>query len=269
MCAMDIFEEISRLERDGKACALCTVVEVRGSAPQQPGSKMVVLGDGGHRGTVGGGALEHEVVRRAITAIETGRRELYRVNLGPDLGMACGGGVSVFIDPLSAAPRLVVVGAGHIGRDLCAMAARVGFSVTVADARPEWADPAALPDASEVICGDPVDVLAGLTIDDGTYVVLVSHSHAVDQRVLGSILDREWTYLGMIASRLKVKQVFEELRQEGADPERLARVHSPIGLRIGSVDPAEIAVSILAELIRVRRAAPVDPDVAFDKINPT
>ena len=268
MRAMKLFEEIARLESDGAACALCTIVEVRGSVPQQPGSKMVVLGDGSHRGTVGGGALEHEVVRRARAAIDRGRAELYKANLGPDLGMACGGGVSVFIDPLSIAPKLVIVGAGHIGRDLCPMAARVGFSVTVVDSREEWADPAAFPDAATVLCGDPVDVLAGSSVREDTYLVLVSHSHAVDQQVLGSVLEQDWRYLGMIASKLKVKQVFAELQEQGADPQQLAKVHSPIGLRFGAIDPAEIAVSILAELIRVKRQAPADPGTAFDRVKP-
>jgi len=269
MRAMKLFEEIVKLDSEGAACALCTIVEVRGSAPQQPGSKILVLADGGHRGTVGGGALEHEVVRRAVAAIESGRSELYEANLGPDLGMACGGGVAVFIDPLQLAPKLIVVGAGHIGRDLCPMATRVGFSVTVVDARPQWADPEAFPDAADVICGDPVDVLAGLSIGENTFVVLVSHSHAVDQRVLGSVLERDWRYLGMIASRTKVKQVFRELQEEGADPQRLALVHSPIGLRIGSIDPAEIAVSILAELIRIKRGADEAPEISFDRLKPT
>ncbi len=260
---MTIFEELANMQKQGRACVLCTVVETRGSVPQVPGARMLVHPDGATAGTVGGGALEHEVRRRALEALERGTAELWTANLGPDLGMACGGGVSVFIEPLFAAPRLLIFGAGHIGRDLCAMAARAGFRPTVIDERDEWADDAAFPDASVVLCGDPVALLPDLAVDGDTYVVLVSHSHAVDQRVLGAALDLPWRYLGMIASKRKVEQVFGELEAEGADPLRLARVRSPIGLKIGGMDPGEIAVSILAELIRIRRGKPEDPATSF------
>lgn len=260
---MRVFEELARLEKQGAACVLCTVLQTRGSVPQKPGSKMVVREDGSIVGTVGGGALEHEIRRRAVEALRTGECELYDAKLGPDLGMACGGAVTAFIEPLFAAPDLIVVGAGHIGRDLCAMASRAGFRVTVVDAREEWAAPDAFPDAAAVMAADPVAVLDELPLGPNAYVVLVSHSHDVDQRVLGEMAGRTWNYLGMIASKRKVAQVFAALEDQGVDPDRLAQVHSPIGMKIGSIDPGEIAVSILAELIRVRRGKPADPATAF------
>jgi len=260
---MRVFEELARLEKQGAACVLCTVLQTRGSVPQKPGSKMVVRVDGTIVGTVGGGALEHEIRRRAGEALRSGEPELYEARLGPDLGMACGGAVTAFIEPLFAAPDLIIVGAGHIGRDLCAMASRAGFRVTVVDQREEWATPDAFPDAASVQAADPVTVLDELPLGANAYVVLVSHSHDVDQRVLGEVASRTWHYLGMIASRRKVKQVFAALEEQGVDPDRLAQVHSPIGLKIGSVDPGEIAVSILAELIRVKRGKPADPKTEF------
>jgi xanthine dehydrogenase accessory factor len=263
MRAMTIFDDLAERTRQGRSCVLCTVVETRGSVPQVPGARMLVMPDGGSTGTVGGGALEHEVRRRALVVLDRGEAELWSANLGPDLGMACGGGVSVFIEPLFAAPRLLIFGGGHIGRDLCAMACRAGFRPIVVDERPEWAVEAAFPDAAKVLCSDPVDALGDLEVDGDTFVVLVSHSHAVDQRILGAVLDLPWRYLGMIASKRKVKQVFGELQASGADPEQLARVHSPIGLKIGGMDPGEIAVSILAELIRVRRGKPEEPATSF------
>ncbi len=250
---MKLFQELSAIEASGAPAALCTLVEARGSVPQQPGSKMIVRGDGTTAGTVGGGALEHRVIADAGGVIESGKPALVRYDTVQDLGMACGGQTAVFIDPIHVRRNLVIFGAGHIGRDLSPMAARCAFRVTVVDSRPEWADPAAFPSADRVLAGDPVALLDELPLGDDTYLVLVSHSHAVDQRILGALLDRSWRYLGMIASRRKVKKVFADLEAEGADPERLAQVHSPIGLKIGSVDPGEIAVSILAELIQIRR----------------
>ncbi len=263
---MSVFQELAKLEAQGAAGALCTVIETVGSVPQVPGARMLVRADGSTVGTVGGGALEHEVAALARAAIEDGSAPaLHAFNLQDDLGMACGGRTSVFIEPLWRAPNLVIFGAGHIGRELCAMGARVGFRVTVVDEREEWADPAALPDAAEVVAGDPVELLERLPVDEESYVVLVSHSHAVDQRILQQVVQRPSRYLGMIASRRKRKQVFDRLQDEGIDAALLQRVHSPIGLRIGAVDPAEIAVSILAELIRVRRGAPEDPESAFPR----
>ena len=260
---MDIFRELIRLEREGAPAALCTVIEASGSVPQQPGSKMVVREDGGVVGTVGGGALEHEVVQRAGESIASGEPRLLQYDTVRDLGMACGGRISVFVDPAVQRPVVIVFGAGHIGRDLAAMALRAGFRPTVVDPRPEWADPSAFPESVDVRAGDPVEMLDELPLSEDAFVVLVSHSHAVDQRILASVLPRPWRYLGMIASKRKVKQVFGELEQQGADPDQLARVHSPIGLKIGGNDPGEIAVSILAELIRVRHDKPEDPATSF------
>ncbi len=260
---MTLFSEIVKLERSGAPGVLCTLIEARGSVPQRVGSKMLVRADGTIAGTVGGGALEHAAVQRAREVLERGTPETWSIRLGPDLGMACGGAVTLFFDPLRHAPPLIVFGAGHIARDLAAMAARVGFRVVVVDGRPEWATPEAFPDATEVIAADPTTVLDRLPFGPEAYVVLVSHSHAVDQGILGAVLDRDWTYLGMIASKTKVETVFRELEAEGADPARLAQVHSPIGLKIGAIDPAEIAVSILAELVRVSRGAAEDPATAF------
>jgi xanthine dehydrogenase accessory factor len=177
--------------------------------------------------------------------------------------MACGGRAAVFIEPIQRAPELVIFGAGHIGRDLCAMAARVGFRVTVVDERPEWADVAQFPDAAAVVNDDPVAALEQLPIDAESFVVLVSHSHAVDQRILHQVAERPARYLGMIASKRKRMKVFGDLEAAGVPAEALQRVHSPIGLRIGAVDPAEIAVSILAELIRVMRDVDQDATTSW------
>jgi xanthine dehydrogenase accessory factor len=260
---MTLLQELAELEREGTPAVLCTLTETRGSVPQRVGSKMVVRGDGTIAGTIGGGALEHAAIQRALEVLASGTPETWSIKLGPDLGMACGGAVSVFFDPLLSAPRLILFGAGHIARDLAAMAIRVGFRVQVIDARPEWASPAAFPAETVVLAADPLTVLDQLPFGPKTYVVLVSHSHAVDQGILGGVLQREWAYLGMIASKTKVKKIFGELEAQGADPARMAQVHSPIGLRIGAVDPAEIAVSILAELVRVLRGADEDPATSF------
>lgn len=260
---MTLIQELAELERQGTPAVLCTLIETRGSVPQRVGTKMVVRADGTIAGTVGGGALEHAAIQRAREVLARGTAETWSIKLGPDLGMTCGGAVTLFFDPLLSTPRLIIFGAGHISRDLAAMAVRVGFRVNVIDGRPEWATPAAFPAETEVLAADPHAVFDELPFGPDTYVVLVSHSHDVDQGILGGVLHREWAYLGMIASKTKVKKISRDLEAEGADPARMALVHSPIGLSIGAVDPAEIAVSILAELVRVLRGADEDPGTSF------
>lgn len=260
---MRLYGELAKLEASGARAALCVLVEATGSVPQVPGAKMLVKDDGSIVGTVGGGALEHRVIEAAREVIEAGAPRLERYDTVRDLGMACGGQTAVFIDPIGLRPDLVIFGAGHIGRDLCAMAGRCGFRITVVDERSEWAVDTAFPDADQVVVGEPVSVLDDLPLSARTFLVLVSHSHAVDQRVLGALVDRPWRYLGMIASKRKVAQIFGELERQGADRAVLDRVHSPIGLKIGGADPGEIAVSILAELIRIRYESPEDPATSF------
>ncbi len=260
---MKLYGELAKLEAKGDRAALCVLVEATGSVPQIPGAKMLVKGDGSIAGTVGGGALEHRVIEAALEAIEAGEPRLERYDTVRDLGMACGGQTAVFIDPIGIRPDLVIFGAGHIGRDLCAMAARCGFRITVVDERPEWAVETAFPDADQVVVGEPSALLDDLPLSAASFAVLVSHSHAVDQRILGELLERPWRYLGMIASKRKVAQIFGDLERGGADRAALDRVHSPIGLKIGGADPGEIAVSILAELIRVRYDTAEDPSTSF------
>ncbi len=224
---------------------------------------MVVQPDGSIHGTVGGGALELEVIERAKAAINGGDAQLHAFNLKQDLGMACGGALTVFIEPLFRNPHLIIFGAGHIGRDLCVMASRAGFRVTVVDQRPEWADVAHFPDAHAVVAADPIESLDTLPFGPNCYVVLVSHSHQVDHDIVKHAIQRPWCYLGMIGSKRKVEHVWGKLTAAGVDPALLDRVHSPIGLKIGGNDPGEIAVSILAELIRVRYDRPEDAGTSF------
>lgn len=260
---MKIFETLAQLEQRGTPAALCTVVEAQGSAPQVPGAMMVVQQDGSITGTVGGGSLEHEVIARAKQAISDNELRLHAFNLKQDLGMACGGALSVFIEPLFRNPDLIIFGAGHIGRDLCVMASRAGFRVTVVDGRPQWADDDHFPDAHAVVAADPIESLDDLPFGPESYAVLVSHSHQVDHDIIKHAIRKPWRYMGMIGSKRKVKHVYGKLTAAGVDASLLERVHSPIGLKIGGNDPGEIAVSILAELIRVRYDKAEDPGTSF------
>jgi xanthine dehydrogenase accessory factor len=154
--------------------------------------------------------------------------------------------------PVLPAPKLVIAGAGHVGQALAEMAGRAGFQITVIDDRPDYAEAARFPDA-RCIVGDIEQELSRLAIDRFTFVVIVTRGHKHDAQALGAVIDSPACYVGLIGSKRKIHDIFESLHSQGVLPEKLANVHAPIGLEIGAVTPAEIAVSILAEMIAVRR----------------
>ena len=150
-----------------------------------------------------------------------------------------------------------MIGGGHIGAGVVELAASVGFRVVAVDDRPEYASAARHPAASETLCEDVLEVARTRPSGPDTYWVVVTRGHRNDGRVLAELIGREWAYVGMIGSRRKVRVVKDGMRSEGvATEEQLSRVHAPIGLDIGGTSPREIALSIVAELVAVRRGKP-------------
>jgi xanthine dehydrogenase accessory factor len=242
------------LER-GIPCALATVVRTAGSVPREPGAKMLVLGDGSTVGTVGGGALEHAVIEAAREVLLAGAPRLLSYQLKPDLGMACGGSAEVFVEPLQRVDNLYLFGAGHIGKALCPIAAVLGFRVTVIDERRELANAERMPQAAAFVHGFDASVWQGVLLDGG-YCVVVSPSHAIDTGLVTVLLGRPGLrYVGMIGSKSKRRSVEQALAAAGLPSDALTRLHTPVGISIGAETPEEIAVSIAAELVRVRRGA--------------
>lgn len=163
----------------------------------------------------------------------------------------------VLVEPVLPAPRLVIAGGGHVGQAVAALGYQVGMDVVVIDDRPEFAHPGRFPPGTLVRCGPIAQELKGLTLDAASYVVIVTRNHELDAEALEACLDRPVAYIGMIGSRRKVARVREGLLASGrASSEAWARIHAPIGLDLGAVSVPEIAVSILAEIIAVRRRRP-------------
>ncbi|NOZ71719.1 MAG: XdhC family protein [Chloroflexi bacterium] len=164
----------------------------------------------------------------------------------------------IFIEVLQRLPRLIIVGAGHIAAPLCQIGSLCDFSVTVIDDRAQFANPQRFPQADEVIAADIQETVRALETDENTFVVLVTRGHVLDVACLLELIDRPLAYIGMIGSRRRVRAVFDLLVEEkGISREKLARVHSPIGLPIAAETPAEIAVSIMSEIINVYRGGPL------------
>jgi xanthine dehydrogenase accessory factor len=253
-----LLEEALRQHASQHRCAFVTVVSVAGSGPQVAGAKMLVV-DAGDRhltyGTIGGGNLEHTALQEALDSLGAGTPRLVEKDLGRDLGMACGGRVSYFIEPVTLPPRLVICGGGHVGLALHRVVRDLGFSVTVVDSLPEFANTERFPGARIVGSFDEVVLERELPPGPDTYVVLVSRDHPTDFRLARFFVRRPFKYLGVIASRTKAAILRRELESEGCDPAAVARLVAPIGLPIGGASPAEIAIGVAAQIIQVRNGA--------------
>ena len=253
---MDLFEEIVRLRERGERGALATVVLAQGSTPGAVSAKMLVPESGRVLGTVGGGCLDAEVVALARQVIADERPSSFDYDLnGPEAaesGLACGGRVSVFIEPVTL-PRALIFGAGHVGQMLCRAAAMAGFRVSVFDDRESFASRHRFPEAAEVAVRSLQGPFDDLTVNAATTLLIVTRGHQHDQDILRWAASRPAAYVGMIGSRAKRRAIFRALEEEGMDPSVLARVHTPMGLDIGALTPGEIAVAVVAEMIAVRR----------------
>jgi xanthine dehydrogenase accessory factor len=254
---MDIFEEICKLKREGKRAALATIINARGSTPSVVAAKMLVREDGSIVGTVGGGCVEFDVRKRAMAVIQGAKPITFTVDLDQrpddDTGLLCGGSLEVFIEPVIPAPVLYIFGAGHVGLNVCKVAALAGFEVIVCDDREQYANSERFPHAREIHAGEMDAVLSELSLNAASYIVIVTRGHRHDMRVLRWALDTPAHYIGMIGSERKVLTIFQQLEAEGVARESFQRVFAPIGLEISAATPEEIAISIVAELIAIRR----------------
>jgi xanthine dehydrogenase accessory factor len=264
--SQEVFEALNRALEAGEDAALVTIVSSQGSTPQRVGAKMLVFPDGRMVGTIGGGCYENDAFWKAKEAIQTRKPLLVKYDLNDDFaqenGLVCGGQMQVYIEPLESTPRLYVVGAGHVGFNLAKLAATIGFKIHVLDDREKFANQERFPEAEAVIVETIPEWLQKAEIPSSAYVVIVTRGHTHDLDALRSLAKRELRYLGLIGSKAKVKRIYDALIEEGMPVEYLQRVHAPVGLDIGAVSPEEIAVSILAELIAVRRGKIHDPRVA-------
>jgi xanthine dehydrogenase accessory factor len=256
---MDVYEELVRLRNLGQRCALATIVEVRGSIPSYESAKMLVREDGSIVGTIGGGCVEAEVWNAAREVIQNEQPRRLTFNLGQDAaydnGLICGGQLDIFIEPVMPVPHAFIFGAGHISKSLSKVATLAGFATVVVDNRESFANTERFPEAAAVHAGEYEEVFPQLAINDTSYVIIVTRGHRDDMRVLKLALSTPARYLAMIGSKRKVLNVIRELEKEGVDRAAFEKIHAPMGLDIGAISPEEIAISVAAEMIAVRRGA--------------
>ena len=251
---MTLYQALVDLEKTNGAGALCTIVKSHGSTPRHVTSKMLVFPDGHIMGTVGGGEVENRVIKEALQAIKDRSPRLLEYNMtDPKRGDpgVCGGQLEIYVEPIIPKPVLVVIGAGHVGKAVAHLAKWLGFVVVVSDDRPEFCNLESIPDADEFYPARMEQLPQRLNITPWTYLVLTTRGMDVDVRGLPALLQTEAGYIGVIGSKRRWTMTANKLISEGIPEARLRQIHSPIGLDIHAETPEEIAVSIMAEIIKL------------------
>jgi xanthine dehydrogenase accessory factor len=257
----DISVEVLRALREGPPVAVATVIAAPEGANPGAGAKLLVRKDGRNLGSFGGGSFEQAVIEDCITAMdEFPRRPVQALYYQPEGArihrLEARGGTNAYeimVELIEAPVTLLIIGGGHIGLSLATIGEHAGFSVAVMDDREMYANAERFPMADFVKHGDFNQMLADFPIGTNTYIVMVSRGHKQDETALRAVVTRGAGYVGMIGSKRRVSTVLRHLAEEGVPVEALERVYTPIGFDIGAETPEEIAVSIMAEIIMVRR----------------
>jgi len=248
-----LIERIPELIAQNKTVALVTVTSASGSTPAEVGKEMLVDASGNIGGTVGGGKLEFVSIKKAQECIERNMSLSIHFDLKKDLGMECGGEADIFIKVYAPAIQLVLVGAGHIGQALNKIAETLGYDVVVIDDREEVATRENYPNARNIFAGDIGEECEKLSISPSTtYVVIATRGHKCDEAALYHMIRKEPKYIGVIGSRNKVAVMMSSLKEKGISQEKLDTVYTPIGIALGGGQPAEIAISIISEILLVK-----------------
>jgi xanthine dehydrogenase accessory factor len=253
----DLYQAIVRARESGKKIALATIIARKGSTPRKDPAKMLIYEDGTQLGTVGGGCTEAEICQAALAAIRIERPQLLKFDLTEDdveeSGLICGGTMEVYVEPILPQPCLFIFGAGHVGQCVADAAKPLGFRIAVVDDRVRYASRERFPGAEDIYVESWEKVFDLLPVKDSSYILIATRGHKFDFQCLRYALQTPAKYIGLLGSRRKTAIFFEKLTTEGVPAEQLARVFAPVGLEIGSETPEEIAVSIAAELIAVRK----------------
>lgn len=251
-----ILKAVSDAVEKGIEVAVVTVLEVKGSSPGKEGSMMAVFSDGSIIGTVGGGALEYEIIQESLKAINKNSscEKSFELTETGNLHMKCGGFVRVYIKIFAKREKLLIMGGGHLGAELYTLGKFLNKYVVIFDDREEFINKERFPKADELIFGKMEETVKNYSIDENSYIIIVTRGHENDKQCLKAILDKKISpkYIGMVGSKGKVISTYKELLDEGYSKEELKEIYSPIGLDISNSEPKEIALGIMAEIIAVK-----------------
>jgi xanthine dehydrogenase accessory factor len=255
--SQQILSELLAAQAAGAAVVLATVVKARGSVPRRAGAKLLVYEDGRISGTIGGGEMESRVIEEAKVALGDGQARLLPYSLVEpargDPGV-CGGEVEIYLEPYLSPATLFIIGCGHVGRALADLGHWLGYRVVVTDDRAELVTPEYIPRADVYLPGTIKEALAANPITRNTYVALVTRNVMIDRQVLPELVGSAAPYIGVMGSKRRWAETKRLLQNEGLGDSDLQRFHSPLGLELNAETPEEIAVSIMAEIIMLRRS---------------
>ncbi|MGC8661072.1 MAG: XdhC family protein [Nitrososphaeria archaeon] len=248
----EIFKVGQELLFRGEPFAIVSVIEYKGHSSRHEGAMMLVRKDGTVAGTVGGSVLEKYSIEKALEYMKSGKNGTISIESTSELGMLCGGAVTLYIKSVPIPYTLVIFGAGHVAYQLSKLASQLGFRIIIVDDRAEWANRERFPEASEIVVEKPSSAIPKLPSGENTYVTIMSYSGDIEKEALKSLLERDYKYIGLIASQVKAIQFLDYLSSYYS-LEKLARITSPMGLDIGGgEEPVDVALSIVAELQMVR-----------------
>lgn len=251
-----ILKELLAAQEAGEAVVLATVVKARGSVPRHAGTKMLVYENGRLSGTIGGGEMESRVIEEAKAALADGQpRTLPYALVDPKKGDpgVCGGEVEVYMEPYLPPATVFVVGCGHVGRAIADLAHWLGYRVVVTDDREELASEAYISHADVYLPGSMKGALSNHKITSNTFITVVTRNVMVDRDVLPQLVATPAPFIGVMGSRRRWQTTSKLLLEDGLSEQDLVRFHSPLGLELEAESPEEIAVSIMAEIIMLRR----------------
>ncbi len=247
-----IYDELSAASQNRRKAALCIVTSTKGSAPRKIGAKMIVYDNTEITGSIGGGDLEKKTIEDALDVIKTNKPGTFKHDLLSQHGMCCGGTVEIYIEPIMNKKKLFIFGAGHTGQALAKFAVNFEFDIYIIDDRKEYLDEIKI-DGVNKLNLEHNRALQALPFEEDVFIVIVTYSHQIDRDILAYCMKRPFAYLGMIGSKRKIeitKKMFIE--SNIGTTEDLKKIHMPIGIEIAAETPEEIAVSILAEIIKVK-----------------
>jgi len=251
-----LINEAARRLEQGESFVMVTIVSASGSTPRKPGSRMLVSPNGSTYGSVGGGAVDKLSIEASLKALKTGQIECMELDFddeeGIQTGMVCGGKVVVLIEPFGIGPKLYLFGAGHVGIATARLVVDIGFELSVLDSRPEWANSEHFPTATIKV--NAIEKLSeDLVTTDRDFILVMTHSHREDYKAVTRLLKKPFFYMGVIGSHSKAADIRKKLAREGFSKAEIERITCPIGIEIGSHTPAEIAISVAAQLVSMRR----------------
>ena len=267
-----IQQKILQLIEEGRAFAVATVAEAKGSVPGKQGAKMVFLPDGTQFGTVGGAGLEQKVKGLCRKALEEKKGALASFDLmyykEGALDSLCGGSVQVLVEYMAPVPHVLIAGGGHCGLEIARLCDQLGYFHSVLDDRAEYASRERYPNARQNVHALPDEFFAEADLSPFSHVVLVGWSHKIDTDLLFHLVQKFPRWIGLISSKTKKLEMFRRLKARGIAEEALGRVIAPVGLPIGAETPAEIAVSILGQIIGSVRNPAVDREGVQQQAEP-